>query len=389
MKKKYQRCIKGLWDTMVPGIVFDETGVSNYAKIQQKLMEKYPRGNQGIKDWEKIVTDAKKECRGKYDCLVGFSGGVDSSYLLYLLKEKYHLNPLALNLDNGWNTDIAVENLQRITTSLGIDLVTLTIDFEEMKDLTRAYMKAGLPWIDFPSDAAIKSVMYKYALKEKIKYIFRGNDFRSEGKQPRQWTYGDYRQLRYIHGKYGRIPKLKSYPTLSLLSLLYCIQIKGTKDIRPFYYLDYSKSEARLLLEKKFGWKYYGGHHYENIFTKYTMAVWLPDKFGIDKRVINLSAQVLSGAISLDTAKEELSKPAVDNEVKKELIALVVKKLDLNQREYDQIWTAPNKSYLDYPSYEKMLINTSRFMKPLLKLIYHQVPMIFVEMEMNRAFSKQ
>jgi N-acetyl sugar amidotransferase len=376
-------CSLGIWNESVPEITFDEEGVSNFAHLQQKLMETYPRGLKGEEEWMEIVEQAKNRQKGKYNCIVGVSGGVDSSYLLYLVKEKYGLTPLAVTLDNGWNTNIAVENIKKITQALNIDLETYVINYEEVTDLLRSYMYAGMPWIDMASDIAIKSVMYKYAIAEKVKYVFRGNDFRSEGKQPRPWTYGDSRQLNYIHKKFGRIHKLKTFPYLPYRRIIYAGFIKGIKEVRPYYYLDYKKSEAAKFLQEKFGWQYYGGHHHENNFTKYAMSVWLPDKFGIDKRIINLSAQVLSGSITREDALKQISSPALNSKEKSELTDYIIKKLDLTREEYEKILAASGRSYKDYPNYEKLLYTLLKFMKPFIKLVYKQMPMTFIEMEMN------
>lgn len=383
MDKDSKICSLGIWDSSVPGISFDESGVSNYAKIQLKLMENYPRGKKGEDDWAKIVADVKKNRKGKYDCIVGISGGVDSSYLLYLLKIEYGLSPLAVTLDNGWSTDIAVKNIRKITTALDIDLETYVINYQEIKDLLRSYMYAGLPWIDMPTDVAIKSVMYKYAAQENVKYIFRGNDFRSEGKQPRPWTYGDDRQLRYLHKRFGRLKNLNSFPYLPFYKIISAGFLKRIKDIRPYYYIDYNKEHAKAFLESQFGWEYYGGHHHENIFTKFAMSVWLPNKFGIDKRVINLSAQVLAGTMSRQQAIYELQRPALDREEQDKLTSYVIKKLDISGEEYVKIFNSPNKSYRDYPNLESQLFFILKFFKPLIKLVYAQRPMTFVEMEVN------
>jgi N-acetyl sugar amidotransferase len=379
-----KRCTLGVWDNSVPGIIFDDKGISNYARIQQKLMETYPRGPKGKQDWDNIVRRVKtKGKNNKYDCIVGVSGGVDSSYLLYLLKEKYELKPLAVTLDNGWSSEIAVNNIKLITDSLNVDLETYVINYEEIKDLLRAYMIAGLPWIDTPTDTAIKSVMYKIALQEGIKFIFRGNDFRTEGKQPREWTYSDGKQLKYVHKKFGQMTKLITYPYLPFWKIIYAGFIRGIKDIRPFYYLDYSKAEAKIFLEKEYGWQYYGGHHHENIFTKFAMSVWLPDKFGIDKRIINLSAQVMSSEITREEALNKLSEPSLKEETKGEITKYVLKKLELTENEFFTIMTSDNKSFRDYPNYEHLLFFVLKFLNPLISLVYPQKPMTFVEMEMN------
>ena len=382
MPLKGQVCAKGVWDETVPGIVFDTEGVSNYCRIQQRLMADYPRGEKGLRDWKLLVEKVKQKGKGnRYDCVIGVSGGVDSSYLLHLAKNEYGLRPLAVNLDNGWSSDIAVKNIQKVTKKLDIDLETYVVDYEEMKDLLRAYMRASLPWIDGPTDTAIKATMYNIARKEGITYVFRGNDFRSEGKQPREWTYSDSRQLRYLHKKFGETDKLSSFPDLGLARLIYSGYLLGIKDIRPYYFLNYQKQEARTFLEEEYGWEDYGGHHHENIFTKFAMSVWLPEKFGIDKRKITLSAQVLSGAISRDEAIGEIEKPSVAPEEREAMINYVKKKLSISDREFDQIWEAPNRYYHDYPSSMKFVLAVNTWLMPLVRYVYPIKPMSFYEIE--------
>ncbi len=375
----------GIWDDSIPGINFDSEGVSNYAKIQLALMKAYPRGKQGEKDWEEIIKKVKASQKGKkYDCVVGVSGGVDSSYLLYILKVKYDLNPLAVNLDNGWNSDIAVKNIKKVTKALGVDLETYVINYEEIKDLMRSYMYSGLPWIDTPTDSAIKSVMYKVAKEIDVKYIFRGNDFRSEGKQPTEWTYSDNKQLKYVHKKFGKLKKLKTYPYLSLYKIFINGLFFNIKDIRPFYYLDYDKAKARDFLEEEYNWEYYGGHHHENLFTKFVMSYWLPEKFGIDKRKISLSAQVMSGHITKKDALKELSTPAASKGEFSKVKEFVLSKLDFTDKEFEDIWNSENKTYLDYPSNYQLLETLKNRFGGFIKLIYPQKPMTFVAMEVNK-----
>lgn len=380
-----QRCKLGIWDTSVPRISFDEEGISNYARIQQTLMRIYPRGMNGKEEWEAIVRKVNTNGKHKkYNCIVGVSGGVDSSYLLYLMKHVYKLRPLAVTLDNGWNTEIAVKNIKLITDALKVDLETYVINYEEIKDLLRSYMFANLPWIDTPTDTAIKSVMYKIALDENIKYIFRGNDFRTEGKQPRDWTYSDAKQLKYIHKKYGKIKRLKTYPYLTFSRIIYASIFRRIKDIRPFYYLDYSKNHAREFLEKKYNWRYYGGHHHENLFTKFVMSYWLPEKFNIDKRLISLSAQILSNDNTREESLKELKNPPASTKEKENMVQYVKKKLELSDQEFDSIMAAENKNYTDYPNYEKLLSFILRFFRPLIKIIFVQKPMTFIEMDIIR-----
>jgi asparagine synthase (glutamine-hydrolysing) len=368
-------CIKGIWNDLIPAIKFDSSGISNYYYLQEKMMKDYPRGEKGKKEWESIIGKMKiSKGNGKYDCVIGVSGGVDSSYLLHLSKQ-FGLNPLAVHLDNGFNSEIAVNNIEKITKTLNIDLVTHVINYEEIKDLLKSYMKAGLPWIDFPTDLAIKATMYNVAFKHNIKFILRGNDFRSEGKQPTEWTYSDTKQLNFIHKNFGNNIALKTYPLLSLSKMLYAGTVKKIKDIRPYYYLDYSKESAKSTLMNMYQWKDYGGHHHENLFTKFAMAYWLPKKFGIDKRCINLSAQIISGSITREKALKKISEPFDTTEELEKLKVFVIKKLGLTETEFDMLMKTPNKTFKDYPSDYRLVYDNIQHFKWFIKRLYGFKPM--------------
>ena len=382
-QKEYTICTRGIWDSTVPGITFDANGVSNYARMFDKLVESYPRGEVGRKKWEQLIEKIKEAGKGKkYNCIIGVSGGTDSSYLMHLAKNEYGLKPLAVNLDNGWNSDTAVKNIKKVTNALSIDLETYVIDYEEIKDLLRAYMQASLPWIDIPTDIAIKAVLYKVASREGIKYILRGNDFRSEGTQPREWTYGDGRQLLYIHKKYGSV-KLKTFPNYTIFKLIYYGYVKGIKSIYPFYYLDYSKKHVQEILKEKYGWEYYGGHHHENLFTKYAISYWLLKKFNIDKRKITYSAQILSGEISRLEALKMIGQPPYDINLMEKDKNYVLKKLDLTFDEFKTFYEKQNKSFEDYPSYFPMIKKFVKFSKPIMGLFFPHIPMVFFQLEMR------
>jgi len=374
-------CTRGVWDESIPKISFDENGVSNYAILYEKLAEAYPRGQKGLSDWDAMVYKIKASGKGKrYDCIIGVSGGTDSSYLLHISKVQ-GLRPLAVNLDNGWNSDIAVKNIKKMTTALDIDLETYVINYEEIKDLLKCYMYAGMPWIDMPTDLAIKAVLYKIAAREGVKYILRGNDFRSEGSQPTEWTYGDGKQLKYLHQKFGTVP-LKTFPNYTILSLFYYGAIRKIKSIYPFYFLDYNKNKAQELLIGKYGWEYYGGHHFENIFTRFALTYWLYEKFGIDKRKISLSAQVLSGDTSRQAAVETIMEMPYDKDTIGEVLHYVTKKLGMSLSEFDVVFRSPNHSFTDYPSYSFIFNTMSRIATPLLKLVFNNKPQSLFKAEL-------
>ena len=377
----HQICKLGIWDSTIPGITFDETGVSNYAKIQKRLMEDYPRGDKGHEEWIKIMDNIKANRKtNKYDCIVGVSGGTDSSYLLHILKKEYNINPLAVNLDNGWNSEIAVANIKNMTSVLGVDLETYVIDYEEIKDLMRAYMKAGLPWIDVPTDIAIRSILYKMANKEKIKYIFTGQDFRTEGKQPTEWTYSDQRQLKYLHNRFGQV-KLKTYPLVSIWQLLYLGYLKNIKLYSAFSFINYNKTKAQKYLKNKYNWQYYGEHHHENLFTKFAIGYWMYEKFGIDKRKITYSAQALSGEISRDEALNKINtKPYTEEEIGEDL-NYILNKLSFTKKEFEIIWNSPNKSFGDFPSYYHYFKKFHKYIWPIISKAVPIKPKIFYEIE--------
>jgi len=376
-------CSIGVWDESVPGITFDENGVSNYYYLMARLIESYPRGISGSQSWERFIEQMKMSGKGKrYDCIIGVSGGTDSSYLLWLAKE-YKLRPLAVNLDNGWNSDISVKNIKKMTQALEIDLETYVIDYEEIKDLNRSYFKACLPWVDIPTDLAIKAILYKIASRENLKYVLRGNDFRTEGTQPREWTYGDGKQLLYIHKKFGNV-KLKSFPNYTIRDLIYYSLIKKVKSIYPFYYLEYNKKTAQQFLIEKFGWEYYGGHHYENLFTKFVITYWLYEKFGIDKRKITLSAQIINGELSRKEALEILSEKPYNEVEKNRFMDYTLKKLDFSVKDFEAIMQSPSKSYLDYPSNYKILAKPNYLSELIIKRVFLHKPQSLFQAEMRK-----
>lgn len=375
-------CSRGVWDESVPDIRFDENGVSNYAHLYDKLVEAYPRGEKGQAEWNRLKEKIKSSGKGKrYDCIIGVSGGTDSSYLLHLAKQE-GLRPLAVNLDNGWNSEIAVKNIKKVTSELNIDLVTYVINYEEVKDLLRVFMLGSLPWIDTPTDLAIKSILYKIASQEKVKYILRGNDFRSEGTQPTEWTGGDARILKFLHKKYGRT-RLWAFPNYTISSLIYYGFLRGIKSIYPYYFVDYNKQSAQELLIRKYGWEYYGGHHHENLFTKFVMSYWLPEKFNIDKRKISLSAQILSKAITRDDALDKLQVPPYEKNEIESTIIYVLKKLDFSASEFESIMNSENRSLNEYPSYAPLFKTLLPLTRWMLKSVLIYKPMTLFQVEMR------
>ncbi|OGV45658.1 MAG: hypothetical protein A2017_19950 [Lentisphaerae bacterium GWF2_44_16] len=376
---KMKICSKCVMDESVPSISFDENGVCNYCKLHDTLTNAYPTGEDGAGKLKTIVKKIKSEAGKKnYDCVIGVSGGTDSTYLLHWAKEN-GLRPLAVHLDNGWDSEIAVGNIKKSVAALGIDLQTYVIDWEEIKDILRSFLKASFPWADLPTDIAIISSLYKIAAEENIRYVIAGNNFRIEGKQPIDWTYGDGRLVKAVHKIFGN-GKMNSYPNLTIMKFFYYTLIRKIKIIRPFYYMNFDKKSAQKMLEERYAWVNYGGHHHESIFTRFIIGCWLPRKFNIDKRKVTWSALVREGQMSRNEALEGLKELPYDAARMKEDIDYVAKKLDLTHEELEKIFALPNKTFRDYPSYfplfvkmKKLMIFVFRFMLPWKPPFFYQL----------------
>jgi N-acetyl sugar amidotransferase len=347
MTKENKICTRCILDTTVPEITFNEKGICNYCKIHDEIMREYPAGSEGKNILEELVRKLKKKGKGKkYDCIIGISGGTDSTYTLYLMKEM-GLRPLAVHFDNGWNSEIAVQNIKNATNKLGIDLYTLVADWEEFKDMQIAFLKSSTTDAEVPTDYAIISVLLKVAAKEKIKYIIEGQASRAEGTTPLGWTYHDGKYLRSIQRKFGKL-KAKSFPILSLFHLLYYFFIRRVKLVRPLEYIDYSKQMAKEVNKSNLGWKDPGGHHHESVFTKFFQSYYLPNKFNIDKRKRECSAKIRSLEMTREDALIEVS---TSYPVEDGIVEYTIGKLGLTNHEFDEIMKAPIKSFLDYSTY--------------------------------------
>jgi N-acetyl sugar amidotransferase len=340
-------CNRCILDETTPDITFDIAGDCNYCKLHDKLSDFFPLGDAGKEAFLKKVEEIKRAgIHNRYDCIVGVSGGTDSTYLIYLAKE-YGLRPLAVNFDNGWHSEIAVSNLRNSLSLLDVDLETYVVDYQEINDLILSYMKAGVPWIDGPTDIGIVSTLYRIAKKEGVKCILVGNNFRIEGRQPEAWTFTDGEQLRYIHYKYGT-KKLKTFPNLTSLDVIRYQVLHGISLVKPFYYLDFNKSEAMEFLKQKFNWQYYGGHHHESIFTRFAISYWQYKKFNIDKRKVTYSAMIRSKQLNREEGLKLISELPYSEDKMEEDRKYVINKLGITELEFQRIWDSPNKSTYDY-----------------------------------------
>ncbi len=358
-----QICKRCILDSTFPRILFDKDGICNYCKNYEFLNNKYAlnENNQGV--FFKMIEKIKKTESGKeYDCIQGVSGGRDSTYCLYLLK-KWGLRPLAVHFDNNMDSKIASENIKKACTKLEIDLHTFVIDWEEYKDLQIAFLKASVPSVDTPLDQAFVSVLYDFAYKNDIKYIFDGYTFRGEGVIPREWSLNTVPFIMDIHNKFGS-KRLQKYP-LRKISDLIKYRISGMTLISPLNYIDYNYAETMPLLEKELGWKYYGGHHFESIFTRWAFAFYLPKKFGIDKRVSDYSTLIRSGQLSRDEALTKIKEQIYTPEQEKEDRRYIMNKLEITNQEMENILNASPKLNSDYKDHSRVFKLINMFVGPI------------------------
>ncbi len=356
---EYRICTRCIMDTSDPDITFDDDGVCNHCRtFDEQIKPQWHPDSQGRKMLDTIVEKIKRENKNnEYDCIIGLSGGVDSSYLAYVAKNQLGLRLLAVHVDGGWNSEIAVRNIEIICKKLGIDLYTHVVDWDEMNDLQAAFVRSGLANLDVPQDHAFFAALYSYAVKNNIKYVLSGSNIATEGILPFAWGYMamDLRHLEAVHRRFGRM-KLKTYPRVNLFEyLVYYPRIKGMKVLKPLNYLPYDKQAAIELLERELGWQYYGGKHFESRFTKFFQAHYLPTKFGYDKRRAHLSSLIVSGQLTRQEALAEMAKELYKPDELREDKEYVLRKLDMSEEEYETILKSPNRSFSDYPSSHKLV----------------------------------
>jgi N-acetyl sugar amidotransferase len=361
-KRKYQICTTCLMDTSDPNIEFDERGVCDYCRNYKSIIwPNWHTGDEGERELMSIAKKIKQEGKGKdFDCIIGMSGGLDSSYAVYIAKEKMGLRPLVFHVDAGWNTQQAVGNIEKIVDGLGLDLYTEVINWEEMKDLQVAFLKSQIADQDLPQDYAFFSALYKFARKYKIKYVLTGSNFSTECcREPEEW--GGYAGIDKtlvadIHGKFGKTP-LKSFPIVDVLTYkLYYKYILGMEIFKPLNLVPYVKDDVENLLYKKFGWEKFQHKHHESRFTRFYEDYWLPRKFGYEKRRAHFSSLIMTGQMKREDALDRISKPELDEQFLLQEFEYVANKLDLTPEELLAIFKGQNKTFNDYKN-KKSIIN--------------------------------
>jgi len=357
--RKPQICTNCVMDTTDSKIVFDDKGVCDHCNtFYSDILPYWQTDERGDNALKEIVEKIKKEGEGKdFDCLMGISGGIDSSYLLYIMVKKYGLRPLVFHVDAGWNSQIAVNNIERLVDGLGLDLYTEVINWEEIKDLQLAFFKSGVSHIDTPQDHSFFATMYKFASKHNIKHILTGGNYSTECvRNPLEWMYyqSDSIQLKDIYKNYGT-GKLKDYPVTNILwHKVFLPYFKKIKLIRPLDFFPYDKDEAMKTLVDKFGYQEYPQKHFESRFTRFYESYWLPKKFGFDTRKVQYSSLILTNQMTREDALEKLKHPAYDPKTIKQDFEYIATKLGISIKELQSYMDSPNKTYKDYKSQENI-----------------------------------
>jgi N-acetyl sugar amidotransferase len=369
-EQRIQICATCVMDTTDSMITFDDNGVCDHCNTFYKhILPSWHTDERGKATLEILVRKIKRAGEGKdFDCIIGMSGGVDSSFLTYIAKEQLGLRPLVFHVDAGWNSQVAVNNIEKLVDKLELDLYTEVIDWEEMKDIQLAFFKSGVSHIDAPQDHAFFATMYKFAEQYDVKYILTGGNLSTECiRNPIEWMYyqSDSVQLRDIHKQFGSRP-LVNYPVTNILRhKIYLPYIKGIKVVRPLNYVPYIKEDTVKLLVKKFGWQPYPQKHFESRFTKFYEGYWLPEKFGFDTRKLQYSSLIVTNQMTRDEALEKLSHPSYDEEMIFHDFEYVATKLGISVDELQGYMDAPNKTYEDYKSQQSIYNVGAKVMKAL------------------------
>jgi len=358
-KSHHQTCTNCVMDTSDPSIKFDGNGVCDHCQdFKNNVKPNWQTDNRGRQELTRIVERIKASARGKdFDCLLGISGGVDSSYMLHLAVKEFGLRPLVFHVDGGWNSELAVHNINVMIDKLGLDLYTEVINWEEMKDFQLAFFKSGVPHLDIPQDHAFIATLYHFADKYNIKYILNGGNFSTECVQypMKYYYYGtDMAQINDITKRFGTV-KMETYPFSSIFRhKIYLKYIRGIHVVKPLNYMPYYKDEALALLEKEYRWKPYPQKHFESRFTRFYEGYWLPERFGFDPRRVMFSSLILTGQMTSEDALEKLKQPAYNLDRIEEDFNFIAIKLGISREELQGYFNMPKKYYWDYKNQQNV-----------------------------------
>jgi N-acetyl sugar amidotransferase len=360
-------------DTSDPEIVFDANGLCSHCVRYDSLVRTVvERANSGLRlqELSKLINQIRKAGKGKpYDCIIGLSGGVDSTYLAWLAKQ-HGLRPLAVHFDSGWNSELAVNNIEKTVKTLGLDLQTFVVDWEEMRDLQLAFFKASVANCDIPTDHAFPAVLYREAVAHRIRYVLSGSNYATEFILPTAWGYqsADLVHLRDIHRKFATV-RLQNYPTMGFFAqYLWYPYVRRLKTVKLLNFVPYIKSDAKHTISRELGWRDYGGKHHESVFTRFFQSHYLPTKFGYDKRRAHLSSLINSGQSSRASALAELESPACDPATLTQDKPFVARKLGISEREFDRLIAQPVRPHSDFASLDFLFVYGLRIKRALYPL---------------------
>jgi N-acetyl sugar amidotransferase len=352
-RPNYRICVNCIMDTSDSNITFDERGWCDYCRnYYRNILPHWHPDERGEREIRPVMERIRREGEGRdHDCIIGVSGGVDSSYVTFLAKEKFDLRPLLFHVDAGWNSQQAVNNVERLVDGLGVDLHTEVVDWLEMRDLQLAFFKAQVPHLDTPQDHAFFAGLYNFAAKHRFRYIITGANYSTECvREPLEWHYhaSDLRQLRDIHRRFGT-RQLRTFPTADIFTYkLYYRYLKGVRVVKPLNHVRYIKEDAMQELVTRFGWQRYAHKHYESRFTRFYEGYWLPTKFGFDKRRAHFSSLILTNQLTRGEALERIAQAAYDPETIAADFEYVATKLDITVEDLRALHAGPNRSYRDY-----------------------------------------
>lgn len=337
-------------DTSDPTIRFDAMGVCNHCREAEARLGKYPEADREQRLLE-LVETIKREGQGKeYDCIIGVSGGADSTAVAFHVK-RLGLRPLAIHFDNGWNSELAVDNITRTLEALDIDLFTYVVDWEEFRDLQLSFLKASLANCEAPTDHGIDALLFRMAKKYGTRFILSGSNLATEAIMPISWGHytQDLRLLKAVHKRFGKVP-LRTMPLISIRDYIKCVFVDKIRQIPFLNYVDYDKEVAKEMFAREIGWRDYGGKHYESVWTRFFQGYYLPTKFGYDKRRAHLSSMIVSGQIQREDALAQMELPSYDANLLTQDLDFVIKKFGLESREFDELMKIPNRTASDYPN---------------------------------------
>lgn len=366
----YRICTNCVMDTTDSEILFDEKRVCDHCHtFYQHTLPNWYTDERGRQVLHALAEKIKLAGTGKdFDCIIGISGGIDSSYLTYIAREQLGLRPLVFHVDAGWNSQVAVNNIEKLVDGLGLDLYTEVIDWDEMRDLQLAFLRSGVPHIDTPQDHAFFATMYKFAEQHEVKYILTGANLSTECiRNPIEWMYyqSDSIQLQSIHRQFGTRPLVKFPVTSILRHKIYVPYVKGIKVVRPLNYIPYIKEDAIKLLIEKFGWQPYPQKHFESRFTQFYESYWLPVRFGYDVRKVQYSSLILTGQMTREEALEKLEQPSYDEMTIAHDLEFVANKLGITVDELNGYMKLPKRTYRDYRSQRRIYDWGAKAMKVL------------------------